>query len=477
MHKVVLQFGGSSVQDIEAFTKAIQLITERSSQQIAEWIIVASPMLLKKTNQLSYIGYISGNGFVRNRYKTVIAASRVLQDIKDTNKYTVALNFLELRLNIVPKKSGSRINNILKDSRIHDLIVEGVNEPCDGYGGSTIALLRHLEEFCNVGFVPINQTSSRINSRIKKLITNGKANKYLIYRSPMSGWFNTTARPRPTDSKKALMTMFETTSTPTTWKERVGDKVDMVIVPCTHCKDVLLKDGWDHVPITIIPLGFREDIFKYKERVISTDRPYRFLFQFASHPLADDRKNTLNVLNAFNMCFADNKDVELIIKASGALDQGILMTLPSNARVISGALQIEEIRDLFYTADCFLFPTRGEGYGLPPREAMATGLPVIITDFSGLADIADPSMCFPITPEKLIPAIYPHEVGLRHQNGNRMFGLWADVPAHLIAEQMMIVYNNQKRALKVGKKASTYMHSEETSQIAASNILSLMNKL
>ena len=478
MRKVVLQFGGSSETDLNAFTKAIQYLVNTHDHVLAEWIFVVSPGLLRQTQQVPYIGYIPGNKFVRNRYKTVVSVPRVLGKFDDFEKYTIALEYLEDRLGLDKGSlhSPSRLNRLFNGGRkTHDLIVEGVNQACDGYGGSTISLLRHLKTICNVGFVPIYSTLNNVaEPGIRELITAGVSSRYLIYRSPTPGWYEECLRARPRNARKIFMTMFEADRVPTTWKGRIGNKVDMIVVPSAHCKNVFLKDGWNHLPIVTVPLGFREDIFEYKPRTIPTNRPYRFLFQFANHPLADDRKNTVNVLNAFNMCFANNKDVELVIKVSGQLDLALMQTLPSNVKVIKEVLPVEGLRDLFYEADCFLFPTRGEGYGLPPREAMGTGMPVIITDFAGLADIADPSICFPIKPKKLIPSVLPQPVADLHQNGNRLFGSWADVSAHLIAEQMMLVYENQEQAIKIGKNASKHMHSKETSRIAAEEIFSLI---
>eukprot|EP01041_Mallomonas_annulata_P005920 gene5920-11948_t len=48
-----------------------------------------------------------------------------------------------------------------------------------------------------------------------------------------------------------------------------------------------------------------------------------------------------------------------------------------------------DIRDLLASADAFVLPTRGEGWGLPISEAMAMALPVIVTNCTGPAAFVD----------------------------------------------------------------------------------------
>ena len=47
------------------------------------------------------------------------------------------------------------------------------------------------------------------------------------------------------------------------------------------------------------------------------------------------------------------------------------------------SLSRAQVRDLYFGADAFVLPTRGEGWGLPIAEAMAMSLPVIVTNYSG----------------------------------------------------------------------------------------------
>jgi glycosyltransferase involved in cell wall biosynthesis len=52
------------------------------------------------------------------------------------------------------------------------------------------------------------------------------------------------------------------------------------------------------------------------------------------------------------------------------------------------SLTREDMRDLLHSADAFVLPTRGEGWGLPIAEAMSMALPVIVSNHSGPAAYA-----------------------------------------------------------------------------------------
>jgi glycosyltransferase involved in cell wall biosynthesis len=58
------------------------------------------------------------------------------------------------------------------------------------------------------------------------------------------------------------------------------------------------------------------------------------------------------------------------------------------AELDSEALSREQMRDLLESADAFVLPTRGEGWGLPIAEAMSMVLPVIITNATGITAYA-----------------------------------------------------------------------------------------
>jgi alpha-1,3-rhamnosyl/mannosyltransferase len=62
----------------------------------------------------------------------------------------------------------------------------------------------------------------------------------------------------------------------------------------------------------------------------------------------------------------------------------------------TGQVTDSELRALYAGAVAFVFPSRYEGFGLPPLEAMALGAPVVCSDATCLPDVAgDAAVVFP----------------------------------------------------------------------------------
>src|SRR5438552_3290836 len=65
---------------------------------------------------------------------------------------------------------------------------------------------------------------------------------------------------------------------------------------------------------------------------------------------------------------------------------------------LSEPLAEEEMAGLYTACNCLVHPYRGEGFGLPIAEAMACGLPVVVTGYGAALDFCHDENAF------LIPA-------------------------------------------------------------------------
>jgi glycosyltransferase involved in cell wall biosynthesis len=102
------------------------------------------------------------------------------------------------------------------------------------------------------------------------------------------------------------------------------------------------------------------------------------------------RKNPAGALRAFRSAFGTSPAARLVLKLSGRDDElqvlqasfGDLLA-GGNVDVVRGHLDNTELAILYRRADVLLSLHRAEGFGLPMAEAMAHGVPVVATGWSG----------------------------------------------------------------------------------------------
>ena len=174
---------------------------------------------------------------------------------------------------------------------------------------------------------------------------------------------------------RVAVTAWESTQPPGDWIEPLNE-CGAVSVGSQFTRSVLVQAGVS-VPVHVHPLGV-DSAFKYINRLPGR-KPFTFLM-IGDRGL---RKGWDIAVKAFRMAFGDSPDHRLIIKTFAPLGYDIKH---SNVQVLTADFTQEQMIDLYARVDAFVSPNRGEGFGWPPREAAATGLPVIATDWGGTAD-------------------------------------------------------------------------------------------
>jgi len=254
---------------------------------------------------------------------------------------------------------------------------------------------------------------------------------------------------------KICFTMFETSKVPAKWVDCLNTLCDLVIVPSEFCKRTFIASGVKK-HIEVVPLGI--DLANYQLLA----RPERDRFTFLTLANMDERKNFKLALAAFYEEFRGDDTVRLIVKTRKGSKVDFIPC--NNIEIIEDDYTAEQMRDLYAMADCFIYPSRGEGFGLPPREAMATGLPVILTRWSALEDIAFERMAYTLTEFKLIPATYPKSeiLGLGED-----LGKWADPSKEELKEKMRYVIDHKHDAKVKGIMSAGIMKLTADPEVGA----------
>lgn len=253
------------------------------------------------------------------------------------------------------------------------------------------------------------------------------------------------------------MSMWETDRLPRAWAG-CARLADAYIVPSQHSADIFR--AWITCPIEVVPFGTDSNLYVYHDRSHREDDS-EFLFLMAG--MLHYRKGLEFALKAFREEFSNGEHVKLVLKTrKGFVDAGPEFTTLNDPRVevINVDYQRYEMAQLYHNADCFLAPSRGEGSGLTPRDAMATGLPTILTNWSGLTELADERYSYPIDVECLEPA--PQDCSSYQFNvtGGGPIGNFAKPSVESLRAHMRYVYENRQLAYQKGKEASNWMKRE-----------------
>lgn len=170
-----------------------------------------------------------------------------------------------------------------------------------------------------------------------------------------------------------------------------------------------LKDGWvekmnecDEVwtPSPVIAKWYQEyagvdvPVFVYEHGVDpiwkKKPRPVTDKFNFLHVGAEASRKGGVETMRAFRRAFPHNRDVELNLKI---ISKGWNIGRFNRINVINEKMSLDELIALYHNNHVYVYPSYGEGFGLTPLQAMATGMPTItVPAWAPYADFLDPKL-------------------------------------------------------------------------------------
>lgn len=253
-------------------------------------------------------------------------------------------------------------------------------------------------------------------------------------------------------SRRVAYVVWETTVLPPD-KVAILRTMDEVWTPSSWGRALLVDNGLDADKVGVVPEGVDVETFRPGGGGREEGRPFRFLFVGKW----EVRKGVELLVEAFREEFRADEPVELVLHGWNPylpnfdLDERVrrLAGDPRGARVTaSHPLREDALVSLYNSCDAFVLPTRAEGWGLPVTEAMACGLPVIVTDYSAPAEYLSDDCAYLIPVEKLVPVRDPYFF----PSGDAL-GLWAQPDAGRLRGLMRHVYENPEEATEKGRRA------------------------
>ena len=206
-------------------------------------------------------------------------------------------------------------------------------------------------------------------------LNSPKAATQLYYGSPPGTFYN--------HQFKIHMVQWESTQIPDSWVQ-IFDAYDEIWTANQFGADAFISSGVPEEKVHIFEHGIDTSIWTPYPR--GKRDKIRFLHVDSGSP----RKRADIARQAFRRAFKNNPNYELTLKYSYTpdtlhdwTDQDVLRSVgdwDGNIREIHENIPLSGLVNLFHFHDVLIYPSEGEGFGLIPLQALATGMPIISTD-------------------------------------------------------------------------------------------------
>lgn len=260
-----------------------------------------------------------------------------------------------------------------------------------------------------------------------------------------AGWFD--------GQHAVLSSMWETQNMPESFREGMHN-FDRILVPSDQNVELF---GRYHPNVTKVPLGVDTTEWAYRPRQPPVDT-FKFLIGGSG-----TRKGLDLAYKAFRKVFktwpGDMPRPTLQFKSPRPVEY-----VGERIEVIGGRISDQAERDLYGAAHCYLQPSRGEGFGLQPLQAIAQGLPTVLTDAHGHADFAQ--LGYPISATS-VPADY-------FIYGDA--GLWWEPSLDELCQQMEYVYYHYDEACALAQISSKIAHERFSWERCADNFMAAIGR-
>ncbi len=343
--------------------------------------------------------------------------------------------------------------------------------------------LRLIDKGFEVSIIPYEKDdfSPEIDPRFEKIAE--RTNKPLTGRADIHirhKWPPNFERPR--DGYWVMIQPWEFGSLPKDWVGPMSTMLDEMWVPSSFVRECYVRSGIPAERVFVVPNGvdvnrFHPDATPIK---LATKKRFKFLFVGGTIP----RKGIDILLEVYSSTFTSDDDVCLIIKDMGAKTfyQGQTaqqmikgyQSAPNAPEIeyIEEMLPDEELSGLYRACDCLVHPYRGEGFGLPIAEAMASGLPVIVTGYGAALDFCPDDVAY------LIPATETRLSEKRIGDLETIDFPWlAEPDREGLATLMKHVADHREEAAARGKLAAAFIRDHFTWEHAADIAMERIRRL
>lgn len=351
------------------------------------------------------------------------------------------------------------------------LSVVGFCQMADGLGRQCPDLIEALIDEFSIGFYP--QSKSNLDDVPEKIIDvikepNTTLGKVVFYndslwrpkkRGKNYGALNIFTTKKEQNQLRICYSMLESTRIPEQWVAIMNEYFDVACVPDPYLEKVY-KDSGVTIPVFTLPLGL--NLKPFLDEPMKTS--YHDVFRFGCMGFLSDRKNQKKLILAFDKAFKKDPKLELVIHArrsDPSYEKEVKSVLDelNNPQILfqKQCLNNKSYLEFFKSLDMLVNVSKGEGFSIQPREALALGIPVLISNNTAQTSIVNQAFVQALETNIKKPCLYRYLHGTYGEN--------FDFEIDDLVEALKRAYDNRFVLLEKGQENKGYASLFEYTKI------------
>ena len=233
---------------------------------------------------------------------------------------------------------------------------------------------------------------------------------------------------------------------PREWVPQLND-ADEIWVPSQYNKDSYVRNGVKESSIRVVRHGIENTKFDVlvEDYQLPTTKSFRILFNGGLLP----RKGIDVLLSAYSKEFTRNDDVVLVLHSVYGDEFKVhqifaMQKDPTAPELIFLRDEMSELNltSLYKSASVYVSPYRSEGFGITVLEAMACGVPVVVTGTGPSLELCSPETCSFVQSTPAACLLPPCGEMTVFGKPTVLQPAWVEPSVNSLAQQLRAAYNN-----------------------------------
>lgn len=382
------------IEELNKISKIVNIYSINIYKNVNKPIKSDLTTLLMLAAEKNYINLV--------KYLLSLGADHLIKNKQNLTAYDIAKkeNNLEIVRLLTPK----------------DVTFVGLAKFNDGLGRTPVGLVESLYKDVTIDFINpktkalLEEQSheSTIEKNIINILSNdiNKFNKVIFFTDLLSTKPFISKLVHYSNRIKIAFSVFETSKIPDIWVQYLNYYFDLAIVADEYYVKVY-QDSGVNIPVFALPHGvYLDDFLKLPHKTEKNK-----VFTFGCLSSIDNRKNQKLLVQAFIEEFKKKKNVRLKIngrysKNADEIKKLIDAKKVNNVEISHENLPWDQYIKYMSSFDCYVNISKGEGFSVTPREALALGIPCIVTNNTAQQTICDSGFACSVPSNILEKAYY-----------------------------------------------------------------------